>query len=125
MNEAMQCYSAQKPLSFDLKNHLLQLEYYFESPTHKISSPPQLPEEHKAEPQKISKPALPAKANEFETLRVSLQNLDNVSFYMEEIQTIKIAIEEYFCRLNKMNFKIGDLLQSWKKPGLFKKSRSR
>lgn len=115
MNEAMQCYSAQKPLSFDLKNHLLQLEYYFESPTHKISSPPQLPEEHKAEPQKISKPALPAKANEFETLRVSLQNLDNVSFYMEEIQTIKIAIEEYFCRLNKMNFKIGDLLQSWKK----------
>lgn len=115
MNEAMQCYSAQKPLSFDLKNYLLQLEYYFESPTHKISSPPQLPEEHKAEPQKISKPALPAKANEFETLRVSLQNLDNVSFYMEEIQTIKIAIEEYFCRLNKMNFKIGDLLQSWKK----------
>ncbi|KTD04707.1 chemotaxis protein CheA [Fluoribacter gormanii] len=114
MNEAMQCFSEQKPLSFDLKNHLLQLEHYNELPTEEMPSP-----EPRTELSAVTKaPAtqeIQAKASEFESIRVSLQNLDRVSVYTEEIQTIKIAIEEYYEKLTKMTFKIEHLVQLWKK----------
>lgn len=58
---------------------------------------------------------LQTKTNEFESIRVSLQNLDRISAYMEELQRIKIAIEEHYSNLNKINFKIEHALQLWKK----------
>ncbi|MCW8399220.1 chemotaxis protein CheA [Legionella sp. PATHC038] len=116
MNEAMQCYSEQRPLSFDLKKHLLQLQHYMELPTEDISSARELYAKDIEEPEKDQHtPTIQAKTSEFESIRVSLQNLDSVSVYTEEIQTIKIAIEEYYSKLSKMNFKIDDLLLSWKK----------
>ncbi|CAM2732420.1 chemotaxis histidine kinase [Legionella steigerwaltii] len=116
MNEAMQCYSERKPLSFDLKKHLAQLKQYTELATQEISSIPELYEQQISGPQKVpSTQEIQAKISEFESIRVSLQNLDSVSFYTDEIQTIKISIEEYYFNLTKMNFKIDDLLLSWKK----------
>ncbi|WP_454781637.1 chemotaxis protein CheA [Legionella sp. WA2022007384] len=114
MNEAMQCFSEQKPLSFDLKNHLLQLEHHTEL------SPEEMPySESGTEPSTVNKTPTtqegPVKTSEFESIRVSLQNLDRVSVYTEEIQAIKIAIEEYYNKLTKINFKIEHLVQSWKK----------
>jgi two-component system, chemotaxis family, sensor kinase CheA len=112
MNEAMRCYAEQKPLSFDLENHLRQLEHCSELPTQEIAS--SLKPTDKSAKLKES-PKTQAQPSEFESIRVSLQNLDRVSVYTEEIQTIKIAIEEYYSRLTKINFKIAHLVQSWKK----------
>ncbi|WP_454784730.1 chemotaxis protein CheA [Legionella sp. WA2024007413] len=114
MNEAMQCFSEQKPLSFDLKNHLLQLEHHTELSSEEMPLP-----EARAEFSTVKKAPLPqegqVKTTEFESIRVSLQNLDRVSVYTEEIQAIKIAIEEYYNKLTKINFKIENLVQAWKK----------
>lgn len=116
MNEAMQCYSEQKPLSFDLKNHLLQLERYTELAAPGISPPLESSNKQPSAFEKAPETQeVHAPTNEFESIRVSLQNLDRVSIYTEEIQTIKIAIEEYYSELTKMNFKIEQLVQSWKK----------
>ncbi|QMT61775.1 chemotaxis protein CheA [Legionella sp. PC997] len=114
MNEAMQCFSEQKPLSFDLKNHLLQLEHHTELSSEEMSL-----SESSAEFTMVKKAPLSpegqVKTTEFESIRVSLQNLDRVSVYTEEIQAIKIVIEEYYNKLTKMNFKIENLVQAWKK----------
>ncbi|HHF7367687.1 TPA: chemotaxis protein CheA [Legionella bozemanae] len=116
MNEAMQCYTEQKPLSFDLANHLRQLEYYTESPAQEIPSPSKPTVETLPKLEKAPKThEIQSKTNEFDSIRVSLQNLDRVSVYTEEIQAIKIAIEEYYSKLTKMNYKIEHLVQSWKK----------
>lgn len=116
MNEAMQCYSEQKPLSFDLKKHLQQLEDFIELPTKVTNVPlasPQKIAESQEERTHVSETQV--KTSEFETIRVSLQNLERVSVYTEEIQAIKIAIEEYYSKLAKMNFNMDTLIQSWKK----------
>lgn len=118
MNEAMQCYSEQKPLSFDLKKHLQQLEDFIELPTKVTNVPlasPQKIAESQEERTHVSETQV--KTSEFETIRVSLQNLERVSVYTEEIQAIKIAIEEYYSKLAKMNFNMDTLIQSWKKIG--------
>ncbi|MBN9226572.1 MULTISPECIES: chemotaxis protein CheA [Legionella] len=116
MNEAMQCYSEQKPLSFDLNKHLLQLQQYTKLSAEDILPTSELHEQYmSALAHAPGAQELHAKASEFESIRVSLQNLDSVSFYTEEIQSIKLAIEEYYSKLAKMNFKIDDLLLSWKK----------
>ncbi|AWN72987.1 TPA: chemotaxis protein CheA [Legionella anisa] len=116
MNEAMQCYTEQKPLSFDLENHLQQLEHYTESPAQETPSALEPTVELSPKLEKAPKTKeIQAKTNEFESIRVSLQNLDRVSVYTEEIQAIKIAIEEYYSKLTKMNYKIDLLVQSWKK----------
>ncbi|MCE0721940.1 MULTISPECIES: chemotaxis protein CheA [Legionella] len=116
MNEAMHCYTEQKPLSFDLENHLRQLEHYTESPAQEIPSALEPTIESSATLEKAPKTQeIQGKTNEFESIRVSLQNLDRVSVYTEEIQAIKIAIEEYYSKFTKMNYKIDHLVQSWKK----------
>ncbi|OEH48110.1 Chemotaxis protein CheA [Legionella parisiensis] len=116
MNEAMQCYTDQKPLSFDLANHLRQLEHYTESPAQEITSTLEPTVESSPKSEKTPKTQeIQTKTNEFESIRVSLQNLDRVTIYTEEIQSIKIAIEEYYSKLTRMNFKIAHLVQSWKK----------
>lgn len=116
MNETMQCYTEQKPLTFDLVNHLRQLEHYTKSPDQEI--PSTLEPTIESSPQREKGPKtqeIQAQTNEYESIRVSLQNLDRVSVYTEEIQAIKIAIEEYYSKLTKMNYKIDHLVQSWKK----------
>ncbi len=120
MSEAMQCYCEQKPLSFDLKNHLRQLrhylEYYTELHTQETSSPLEPSDKQTSVLEKSPKTQeIEAQSKQFESIRVSLQNLDRVSVYTEEIQAIKIAIEEYFSKLTKMNFKIDHLVQSLRK----------
>ncbi|VEB39183.1 chemotaxis histidine kinase [Legionella sainthelensi] len=116
MSEAIQCFSEQRPLSFDLHNHLQQLTYYAEGITQKekasnISLSNQTSTKHQ---ETAGVPTVPLK-NEFESIRVSLQNLERISVYMEEIQAIKIAIEENYAKLTKINFKLEQLTKSWKK----------
>ncbi|MGL5742443.1 MAG: chemotaxis protein CheA [Legionella sp.] len=116
MNEAMQCYSEHTPLSFDLSNHLMQLKRLTDPLSHETLNDPQpsktTPTVTEETPQTSE---TKSKMNEYESIRVSLHNLDRVSVYMEEIQTIKIAIEEYYSKLTKINFKIEHFVQSWKK----------
>ncbi|PWY55728.1 chemotaxis protein CheA [Legionella qingyii] len=114
MNEAMQCFSEQKPLSFDLKNHLMQLEHYNELSSEEIPSPGSSAELSAVKKAPVTQ-EVQTKTSEFESIRVSLQNLDRVSVYTEEIQTIKIAIEEYYNKLTKLNYEIENLVQLWKK----------
>ncbi|QEY53005.1 ATP-binding protein [Legionella longbeachae] len=116
MNEAIQCFSEQRPLSFDLDNHLQQLTCYAEGRTQKeIASYRSPSNQTSLKPnEKAGFPIAPQKS-EFESIRVSLQNLERISVYMEEIQAIKIAIEENYAKLTKINFKLEQLTKSWKK----------
>lgn len=116
MNEAIQCFSEQRPLSFDLDNHLQQLTCYAEGRTQKeIASYRSPSNQTSLKPnEKAGFPITPQKS-EFESIRVSLQNLERISVYMEEIQAIKIAIEENYAKLTKINFKLEQLTKSWKK----------
>lgn len=56
-----------------------------------------------------------AKSSEYETIRVSLYNLDRVSAYMEEMQINKIAIDDHYEELVKLNSKTKQFSQTWKK----------
>jgi two-component system, chemotaxis family, sensor kinase CheA len=112
MDEAMRCYSEGIPLTFDLANYLLQLKNYVESPTLEFAAT-----EHPQEPNETqSSPAIQyTKINDFESIPVSLQNLDRISAYMEEIQAIKINIEENYSKLAKINFRTAHLEHEWRK----------
>jgi two-component system chemotaxis sensor kinase CheA len=112
MSEAMRCYSDHIPISFDLPHHLMQLEHYTQLPLEEMQ--PTIGKSFSFN-ETFKIPEIAIKANEFESIRVSLQNLDRVSVYMEEIQAIKIAIEEHYSDLNKINCKIDYFVQATKK----------
>lgn len=112
MNEAMQCYSEEIPLSFDLQNHLLQLRQYTEFSEQEAPGHVKPLVEQLLEPDAV---VTKGKVNEYESIRVPLQNLDRISADMEEIQGVKIAIEEHYANLNKINFKIDNFIKAWKK----------
>lgn len=52
------------------------------------------------------------------TIRVSIDHLDQVSALMDEIQVNKIAIDEHYDELSKLNIKIQELTRSWKETEL-------
>ncbi|MFJ1267208.1 chemotaxis protein CheA [Legionella lytica] len=114
MNEAMRCYSEEIPSTFDLQDHLNQLKYYTEHPQVELlqgvveKSPKILTENSKNIETRF-------RSGEFESIRVSLQNLDRISADMEELQAIKIIIEEYYSDLIKINYKIDYFVHAWKK----------
>ncbi|KTD11983.1 chemotaxis histidine kinase [Legionella gratiana] len=115
MNEAMQCFCEQRSLSFDLQSHLQQLTCCAEGTQRerpsKIPPSDQNPTKLK---EKDRVPIIHPK-NEFESIRVSLHNLERISVYMEEIQAIKIAIEENYSKLTKVNFKLDHMTKAWQK----------
>lgn len=116
MNEAIQCFSEQRPLSFDLHDHLQQLTYYAEGITQgEIAANISLSNQNSIKSKEKAGFPIASPKNEFESIRVSLQNLERISVYMEEIQAIKIAIEENYSKLTKINFKLEQLTKSWKK----------
>lgn len=93
-------------------------------PQPEIISAPQekMGTEQPAEPAKTTaqEPAEPkhkaiVESSEYETIRVSLHNLDRVSAYMEEMQINKIAIDEHFIELVSLNSKAKQFFQAWKK----------
>jgi len=103
MRIAMQCYSIKQPLSFDLQALLTQLHQSAESkPITKV------------EPQ-IEVAPLQTKATEYESIRVALYTLDRVSAFIEEMQINKIAIEDHYAELVKVNLKVKSLIQSLEK----------
>ncbi|WP_133137362.1 chemotaxis protein CheA [Legionella rowbothamii] len=114
MNEAMRCYSEDIPSTFDLQGHLNQLKYYTEH------SQAELPQAVIEPPQGILAENTKTldtrfRTGEFESIRVSLQNLDRISADMEELQAIKIIIDEYYSDLIKINYKIDYFVHAWKK----------
>ncbi len=123
MREAMHCYMQKKPISFDVPALLQQLQNSVESPTtqSEILQPRQLVEKKPetspgGEEQETPQAAkLPVKSGEYETVRVSLHNLDRISAYMEEIQLKKIAIDEHFLELAQLGDKAQQFYQTWKK----------
>jgi two-component system chemotaxis sensor kinase CheA len=113
MNEAMRCYSENIPSTFDLQGHLNQLKYYIENP--QLELPQAVIDNHQGVLTENTK-ALEARfRGEFESIRVSLQNLDRISADMEELQAIKIIIDEYYSDLIKINYKIDYFVHAWKK----------
>ncbi|CAM4436594.1 MAG: hypothetical protein LEGION0403_FIIPPAGN_00010 [Legionella sp.] len=114
MNEAMRCYSEEIPSTIDLQGHLKQLKYYTEHPQAELQ---QAVVETSKEVHVEKTKALETRfgAGEFESIRVSLQNLDRISADMEELQAIKIIIEEYYSDLIKINYKMDYFVHAWKK----------
>lgn len=116
MNEAMQCFSEQQPISFDLQNHLQQLTHYAKSAAQQeITTSVHSSHQNSIASKETAKSPALFRKNEFESIRVSLQNLERISVNMEEIQAIKIAIEENYSKLTKINFKMAQITKSWKK----------
>lgn len=114
MNEAMHCYSEEIPLSFNLQNHLLQLRQYTEFPQQEV------PVQVIPLVAQLLEPDAPVKrsstkANAYESIRVPLRNLDRISADMDEILGVKIAIDEYYAELNRINFKMDYVVNAWKK----------
>lgn len=109
MNEALQSYDEERPLSFDLQAHLLQLKRYIEFVGQGKET--SLPEQELINiPHK--KLELPLKPLDFQFIRVSLNNLDHLSAYMEQIQPIKMAIERCYSKFNTLCFEMDHLKQS-------------
>ncbi len=115
MNEAMRCYSEEIPTSFDLQGHLNQLKYYTEHSQSQQRQSPQVEKQPEVLVENTKGLEARFRAGEFESIRVSLQNLDRISANMEELQAIKIIIDEYYTDLIKINYKIDYFVQAWKK----------
>lgn len=113
MNEAMRCYSENIPSTFDLQGHLNQLKYYIENPQSEL--PQAVIDNHQGVLTENTKALETRFRGEFESIRVSLQNLDRISADMEELQAIKIIIDEYYSDLIKINYKIDYFVHAWKK----------
>ncbi|MFT4059735.1 MAG: ATP-binding protein [Legionella sp.] len=112
MEEAMRCYSDGVPLSFNLQNHLHDLSQLSSTSIAGTGSEMLSLVESKA----ISKPSVSkSKTQEFDSIRVPLQNLDRISVEMEEIQGVKIAIEDHYTHLGKIKVKLNYLVQAWRK----------
>lgn len=132
MRSAMQCYSEKKPLTFDLQALLTELKNSAEAKPQAVwveSAAPETPQPQVSEAKKAKAPqavkvesaapeAPPPKASEFESIRVELSTLDRVSAFLEEMQMNKIAIEDIYGELTKINFRTLHFIQDWKKqPG--------
>lgn len=119
MNEAMCCYGENIPSSFDLKSYLQQLKCYTERSIEQEPQPfvglSSLKESQEDPEERLTILDNGIRASEFESIRVSLQNLDRISADMEEIQAMKIVIEEQYADLIKINLKIDYLVHAWKK----------
>ncbi len=118
MREAMQCFLENKPPEFDLEDLLLRLQQAAAGKLEKKQPPlPQVP---------ITEPQAPAaKTSEYETIRVAVDNLDRVSAYMEEMQVNKIAMDDDFNQLVKLNNRMKQFMLNWRKNSLeFNNSRN-
>jgi len=103
--DAMKSHMDKEPIAFDLKDLLSRLESAANAlPAKKIK---------KHIKDKITQS--PAETSHTDsTIRVSLDHLDQVSALMEEMQVNKIAIDEYYLELTKINKKIQQLSHLWK-----------
>jgi two-component system chemotaxis sensor kinase CheA len=118
MNEAMRCFSEQIPLSFDLTNRLQLLKDYTERPEYEVAideAPFVSSEETKNSMERSGK------SKGYESIRITLQSLDKISANLEELQPVRIAIEEHYATLNKFNVKLDYFVQAWKKNSLILK----
>lgn len=111
MQVAMGCFLKSQPLSFELPELLASLEQY-------ASGDSKLPQEAPV----IRKPAIsPAKVSSAkheeveESIRVSLKNLEHVSAYMEDMLVNKIAFDDHYAQLSRINVRMRQFMKSWKK----------
>ena len=102
MREAMQSFTSNKPLSFDLSSLLNSIETGVAQPMEKPMA-------------EIQHSTIPTKKEQYKSIRVSIANLDRVSAYMEEMQINKIAIDHHYSAILKLDINARQLLQTWKK----------
>lgn len=106
MRIAMQCYINHDPLPFNLDTFLTRLT---SNQGTKAKKP-----QTKIDDKQREMPAMKTDA-EHETIRISVDHLDQVAAMIDEIQVNKIAIEEYYRDLTKINSKFQQLSHLWKK----------
>lgn len=106
MRAAMQAFIDKQPLPFDLAQLLLHLQ----TGEKKDISPKVV-----AIPERRQTPRVEEVSKEYETIRVAISNLDCVSAMMEELQTHKIAIDDHYAELAKLNKKITQFSRIWQK----------
>src|SRR6185437_5111071 len=111
MRISLQAYMEEKPIPFDLNQLLSRLSG--NSPLNKIIKI-ELPA-----PTNTPKPMQNQRLNikKQESLRVAIENLDKVSALTEEIQVTKIAIDENYSELIKLNERSKQLKHSFKDMG--------
>ncbi len=111
MRSAMNAFTNDQPLSFDLKNILSRLS----------GEPDTLTSEKSKEINTKSKNR--ETNSEYETIRVSIDSLDRISAVIEEIQVNKIFIEDHYADLAKLSNKIKRMMPVWKQLSLSAKNK--
>ncbi len=115
MRSAMDSFTNNKPLNFDLNDILTRLSQDQASkitattvPKHKINI-----ENTESKNNQDTDHAV----NEYETIRVSIKNLDSISALVEEIQVNKISLEEHYETFLKLSNKTKQADYIWKQIG--------
>lgn len=98
MRSAMLSFTEKKPLNFNLDRLLTRLQG---NEIDTVPTPTPL----------IHEPEVAAEIKEYETIRVSISNLDRVSSLIEEMQVVKIAIDDQYADLTALTNKTKNLLQ--------------
>ena len=101
MRSAMDSFSENKPLAFDLEELISSL---------KQGKPLKIKEFPKVSPEVLESSKSHHEASEFESIRVSLSQIEHVSALVEQMQINKIAMEEHFKHLRKITSTIRPLM---------------
>ncbi|MDX1900866.1 MAG: hybrid sensor histidine kinase/response regulator [Gammaproteobacteria bacterium] len=105
MRFSMQSYLEKKPLEFNIQDLLSRMQLDNSDETEIVNQVVQ------QAPAKTNQPF----KKEHETIRVSLNSLDQISSLMEEMQVNKIAIDDYYISLSKLSAKAKQFVDLWKK----------
>jgi len=107
MHSAMQAFVSNSELSFNLAEFLQKLQTQNNDKKVIIATP-------EPEPQKNSS----ADSNEvlkYETIRVTINQIDRISALMEEMQVNKIAIDDLYAEFHDLHTKSKNLAETWTK----------
>lgn len=120
MRSAMDSFTHNKSLTFDLKDILSRLSQgqkneHIKNTIKKNSvNNIKINEENKHNKHQNNTDST---ANEYETIRVSVKNLDRISALVEEIQVNKISLEDHYVNMLKLSNKTKQADYTWKQIG--------
>lgn len=113
MRSAMQSFVDKKPLDFDMQDFLARLETG-QAEKHKTTHVKPVASNIKKTEKKLSVAPEPGvEINKQNSIRVSINNIDNISALMEEMQVNKIAIDDHYMEFKKLGLKIKQFQDIW------------
>lgn len=103
---AMESYRENRSLPFDLNTITQNLTQFLNSTSSEI----------KKIPEKEEKKAIPKNPEllHTDTIRITVEQIDKLSALMETMQNSKLAVDDFYSELTKINHKVESLEKTWK-----------